>query len=77
MWVVALRVTGLGWYVATCIVLGILGGLGLDKLIGPKPLFALLGVLVGMIAAFYGVYRMVRPLLKDSENKPGDERDGG
>ena len=24
-WIVALRVTGLGWYVAACIVLGVLG----------------------------------------------------
>ena len=74
---VALRLTGLGWYVAACIVVGVLGGLGLDKLAGTAPLFTLLGLFVGTVAAFYGMYRMVRPLLKESENEPGDEKDGG
>ena len=77
LWAVALRLTGLGWYVAACIVVGVLGGLGLDKLAGTTPLFTLLGVFVGTVAAFYGMYRMVRPLLKESGNEPGDEKDGG
>ena len=39
----ALRLTGLGWYIAICIVIGVVGGLGLDKLLGTVPLFTLLG----------------------------------
>jgi F0F1-type ATP synthase assembly protein I len=60
---VALRLLGLGWYVAACIVIGVVGGLGLDRLSGLTPLFTLLGVLLGTVAAFYGLYKMVRPLL--------------
>ena len=29
-WVLVLRLTGLGWYVALCIVIGVVGGLWVD-----------------------------------------------
>ena len=62
----ALRLLGLGWYVAMCIVVGAIGGIWLDGLSGLAPLFTLLGVLIGTVAAFYGLYKMVRPLLDSS-----------
>lgn len=62
-WVVALRMTGLGWYVAACVVLGILGGFGLDKLVGTLPVFTLVGTVLGSVAAFWGVYKMILPVL--------------
>ena len=62
-WVLALRLSGLGWYVAFCIVLGVAGGLGLDKLAGTIPLFTLLGTVLGSVIAFWGMYKMVQPLL--------------
>ena len=70
----ALRLMGLGWYVATCIVVGVVGGVALDKLLNIAPLFTLLGVLLGTVAAFYGLYKMVRPLLSSDQysKKPGN-----
>ena len=70
----ALRLTGLGWYVATCIVVGVVAGVALDKLLNVAPLFTLLGVLLGTVAAFYGLYKMVRPLLGSDQysKKPGN-----
>ena len=68
-WVLALRLTGLGWYIAACIVLGILGGLGLDKLVGTIPLFTLLGTVLGSVAAFWGLYRMVGPIIYGSKGR--------
>ena len=65
----ALRLTGLGWYVAVCIVLSILGGLWLDRRLGVLPLFTLLGAVVGSAAAFFGVYRTVAPLAGGRDNK--------
>ncbi len=59
----ALRLTGLGWYVAICIVVGVVGGLGLDKITGTTPLFTLLGTVLGSIVAFWGLYKLVRPVL--------------
>jgi len=62
-WVLALRLTGMGWYIALCIVIGVAGGLGLDKLAGTIPLFTLLGTVLGSVVAFWGVYKMVLPML--------------
>ncbi len=62
-WVMALRLTGLGWYVALCIVIGVVGGLWLDGLTGTKGLFLLLGTVLGSVVAFWGMYKMVQPLL--------------
>ena len=66
-WVVGLRLMGLGWYVAACIILGVLGGLGLDKLIGITPLFTLLGTVLGSVLAFWGLYKMVQPVIYGSK----------
>ena len=65
--VIAVRLLGLGWYVAIAIILGVVGGLWLDDRIGTLPLFTLLGVLLGSVAAFYGLYRMVEPLFNVNE----------
>ena len=69
----ALRFVGVGWYVAFCIVVGVLGGLGLDSLTGTRPLFTLLGVLVGTAAAFYGVYKLVQPMLQENDKDAGEK----
>ena len=73
-WVVGLRLMGLGWYVAACIILGVLGGLGLDSLIGTTPLFILLGTVLGTILAFWGLYKMVRPVLYGSKGRNGADK---
>ncbi len=56
----ALQLIGIGWYFATCIVLGVLGGLWLDDQLGTDPGFTLGGLAVGMLAAGYGGYRMLQ-----------------
>ena len=71
----ALRLTGLGWYIAICIVAGVVGGLGLDKLTGTAPLFTLLGTVFGSIVAFWGLYKMVLPILYGA--KTGDSNTKG
>ncbi|PKB71396.1 MAG: hypothetical protein BZY87_05945 [SAR202 cluster bacterium Io17-Chloro-G6] len=70
----ALRLTGLGWYVAACIVTGVVGGVALDKWLGLEPLFTLLGTLLGTTAAFYGLFKMIQPLLRPEQpGKPDDK----
>ena len=61
----ALRLLGLGWYIALCIILGAAGGVWLDKRLDVLPLFTLLGVILGSGLAFYGVYKMIVPLIGD------------
>ena len=76
----ALRLMGLGWYVASCIAIGVVGGVVLDKWIGLKPLFTLLGIAFGTTAAFYGLFKMIQPLITpEVSEQPGDKprNDGG
>jgi len=67
-WVIALRLTGLGWYIAFCVVAGIVLGIVLDRFTGLSPLFAIVGVILGSAIAFWGVYRMILPILYGSRN---------
>ena len=66
-WALALRITGIGWFIAISIVIGIYAGLKLDTWIHTKPLFMLIGLLMGTIVAFYGTYRAVQTIF----NPPG------
>ena len=68
-WAVVLRLTGLGWYVAACIVIGVVGGVFLDKLLGTVVLFTLLGIFLGSVLAFWGVYKMVLPALYGTKSQ--------
>ena len=61
-WVLALRLSGLGFYIALCIVGGIALGIWLDRIFDARVIFLFVGLLVGCAAAFYGTYRMVAPL---------------
>ncbi len=70
-WQSALRLIGIGWYVAGSILLGVLAGLWLDSKFDTKPLFVVAGLILGIIVAGYGVYRMLLPLFKNSQNKEG------
>ncbi|GBD10488.1 hypothetical protein HRbin23_00131 [bacterium HR23] len=62
-WVPALRIAGMGFYIALSIVGGIVGGWLLDRWLGTRPWLTLVGVVVGSGVAFYGVYRMLVPFL--------------
>lgn len=75
-WQAALRFIGLGWYVAICITLGILGGLWLDRHAfngATSPLFTIVGLLLGITVAFYGLYRMIRPFIYDNKDNGKDK----
>ena len=70
-WMPALRLTGIGFYIAACIVGGIMVGWWLgDK----KPIFIIAGLIVGLVVAFYGVYRMIKPLMNDRDNNKENGR---
>jgi hypothetical protein len=68
----AFQLLGIGFYVVTCIAGGTLAGWWLgDK----KPLFAVIGLVIGLVVAVYGGYRMVKPLIDayGKNNKNGKE----
>ena len=70
-WQQALQVIGLGWYVGAAILLGVLGGVWLDNKLGTQPLFIIIGLLLGIATAFYGVAKMLLPMInnKNEEKK--------
>jgi ATP synthase protein I len=63
-WAVALRFIGVGWFIAISILLGVGGGLWLDSKFGTSPILVIVGLILGLIVAFYGVYRMLLPLMR-------------
>ncbi len=68
-WENLLGLLGLGWYIAFCILLGVFGGLWLDSKFNSKPVLTLVGLVLGIIMAFFGTYRMVRNSI---DNKNGE-----
>ncbi len=69
------RLVGIGWYFAVCIVGGIVGGFLLDKLIGSAPLLTLIGLFLGLLAASVGGYRMLMETLQDMGRPNGKRRE--
>jgi len=53
----------------------VVGGVALDKWLGLKPLFTLLGILFGTTAAFYGLYQMIQPLITPEQPGQSGESD--
>ena len=68
-WIAALRLTGVGFFVAASIILGVLGGRWLDGKLNSEPLWTIVGLILGIVVAFYGVYVMVRPFIDNRRNK--------
>ena len=70
-WGVALRVTGVGFYVGGSIMLGVFAGLWLDSKLNTAPILVIVGLLLGLVVAFYGVWKMLLPFIgkkRDKEN---------
>ncbi len=66
----ALRLIGIGWYVAICIGGGALAGFWLDGRLSSGPILTMAGIGVGIVAAVVGMYRMLMAVLStrpDSE----------
>ena len=68
-WRAALRLVGVGWYIGICIVLGVAAGLWLDSKLNTKPALVIVGLIFGLVIAFYGVYRMFLPLIDNKRHK--------
>ena len=64
----ALRLIGVGFYIAICLLLGTGAGLWIDDKFDISPVCTVLGLFAGLGLAAYGVYRMLRPILKDNNN---------
>jgi hypothetical protein len=63
----AVQLLGLGSYVAVCIAGGTIGGYFLDQWLGTGKILTLGGLALGLVAAFYGGYRMLMDTIADIE----------
>ena len=68
-WGLALRLTGVGFFIGGSILLGVLAGLWLDGKLNTTPILVLVGLFLGIVVAIYGVYRMLLPLMGNKQSK--------
>ena len=67
--VAAFRLTGVGFFIGGSISLGVFAGLWLDSKFHTEPILVIVGLILGLIVAFYGVYRMLLPLMRSKRDK--------
>jgi hypothetical protein len=59
----ALRLIGIGWYVAFCVTASTVGGVWLDSRFDVSPALTLTGLFLGLVVAFWGGYRMLMDVI--------------
>ena len=65
----AWRLVGIGWYIGICIAGGVFIGRWLDSKLHTGPILVIIGLVVGCLAAFLGVYFLLMPAKDDNQNK--------
>jgi hypothetical protein len=65
---------GIGWFFATAIAAGVLLGLWVDSVTGLKPTFTLIGIVLGLLVAFVGGFRMLLPFHRRFGDEPPEKR---
>ncbi len=68
-WVAALRLVGVGFFIGGSILLGVFAGRWLDNKLNTEPAWMIVGLLLGLVVAFYGVYRMLLPFTTNKRDK--------
>ena len=68
-WGAVFRLTGVGFFIGGSILLGVLAGNWLDSKLNTSPVLVIVGLFLGLIVAFYGVYQMVLPLMGNKQSK--------
>jgi hypothetical protein len=61
-WELAARLSGVGFFIGLSIVMGLVSGRWLDGIFRTRIIW-LFGLLLGIAVAFWGVFRMLVPLL--------------
>jgi F0F1-type ATP synthase assembly protein I len=68
-WVAAMRLVGVGFFIGGSILGGVFAGLWLDRRFHTEPIWVIVGLLIGIAVAFYGVYQMLLPVLRNKGDK--------
>jgi ATP synthase protein I len=67
--IAALRLTGVGFFIGGSIALGVFAGLWADSKFNTEPVLVIVGLLLGIVVAFYGVYQMLLPLIRSKKDR--------
>ena len=73
-WPPAMQLMGIGWYVATCIVLGVVSGVLLDSELGTDFVLTLVGLGLGLASAGWGGYRMLQDMFAAQAKQAAERR---
>lgn len=68
-WIAALRLVGVGFFISGSILLGVVVGLWLDDKLNTGPILVIVGLILGIVVAFWGVYQMLLPLIGNKRDK--------
>lgn len=71
-WEAALRLIGIGWFVGLSIVLPLFLGLWLDDTFDTRPILTFVGLGLGILIAFVGLFRMLMPFIGERQDKEKD-----
>ena len=71
----ALAFVGIGWFLATAILLPTLAGVWADRRFDTDPWITLAGLTVGLLAGLRGAYRQLQDVLRQ-RREPSDENGG-
>jgi len=78
----ALRLVGIGWFISSSVVIGLLGGMWLDNKTDSSPLFVLSGIGLGLLVSGYSIYKTLAYIIRHSDTntaplKEDDQEEGG
>jgi hypothetical protein len=68
------RLLGIGWYFALCIIIPIVGGVLLDRQVEKDHIFTLVGLFLGLVLAFFGGYILLLEELGLRWRRQGDDQ---
>jgi hypothetical protein len=68
------RLMGIGWYFALCIIIGMVGGVLLDRQVEKDHIFTLVGLFLGLVLAFFGGYILLLEELGLRRPRQGDDQ---
>jgi ATP synthase protein I len=72
-WLAALSLSGIGFYIAGVIILGIVGGRWLDTKFHTNPLWLIVGAVLGVVFAIVGTYNMMKPFMENNRKDKGSK----